>query len=191
MGEVPRKTASKRYLVLTLVTFMVVGLWISRSHGEEASQFNYGFSAFGGRGDAWHDKPHFEVYGFLPRVDWNVYRSLSLELEGNFSYWDIAAQKDFCFLGGNINILFKPIQREWGSFFMLVGGGIGYDSAGSKVSEIGNSGCGGILQTGAGVFYNLAKGAALRAEYRFYHVSDPFRGDRGLNSHNVPLGISF
>ncbi len=135
-GEVSGKTASKRYLILTLVTFVVIGLWISHSYGEEASQFNYGFSAFGGRGEAWHVKPHFEVYGFLPRVDWNVYRILSLELEGNFSYWNIAAQKDFYFFGGNINILFKPIQWKWGSLFMLVGGGIGYDSARNKVSEI-------------------------------------------------------
>lgn len=73
---------------------MVVGLWISHSYGEEAGQFNYGFSAFGGRGDAWHDKPHFEVYGFLPCVDWPVYRSLSLELKGNFSYWNIAAESE-------------------------------------------------------------------------------------------------
>jgi opacity protein-like surface antigen len=172
---------------------MMVGLWISHPYGEEASQFNYGFSVFGGRGDAWHDKPHFEVYGFLPRVDWNLYGNWALELEGNFSYWNIAAQNDFYFLGGNINILFKPIQRKWGSLFILAGGGLGYDSAGHRhrVSEIGDTRCGGILQTGAGIYYNLGKGLALRAEYRFYHISDPFRHDRGLNSHNALLGISF
>lgn len=74
---------------------------------------------------------------------------------------------------------------------MLAGGGIGYDSARNRVSEIGHSGSGGILQTGAGIYYNLGKGLALRAEYRFYHISDPFRHDRGLNSHNAFLGVSF
>ena len=190
-GEIFKEIVSKRYLVFTFVAFMMVGLFVSYSYGQEASQFNYGFSAFGGRGDAWHDKPHFEVYGFLPRVDLNVYKSLALELEGNFSYWNIAAQNDFYFLGGNINILFKPIQRKWGSLFILAGGGLGYDSAGHGVSEIGDTRCGGILQTGAGIYYNLGKGLALRAEYRFYHISDPFRHDRGLNSHNALLGISF
>jgi opacity protein-like surface antigen len=74
---------------------------------------------------------------------------------------------------------------------MLVGGGIGYNSTRNQVSEIGHSGCGGILQAGPGIFYNLGKGKALRAEYRFYHISDPFRHDRGLNSHNALLGLSF
>jgi len=86
MGEVSGGIVSKRYLIFTFVAFVMVGLWISHSYGGEASQFNYGFSAFGGRGDAWHDKPHFEVYGFLPRIDWNLYGSFALELEGNYSY---------------------------------------------------------------------------------------------------------
>jgi len=91
----------------------------------------------------------------------------------------------------NVNVLFKPIQGDWASLFILGGGGIGYDDAGKRVSQIGDSHCGGILQMGAGVCYNLGKGLALRAEYRFYHISDPFRADRGLDSHNVFLGISF
>jgi hypothetical protein len=60
-----------------------------------------------------------------------------------------------------------------------------------KVIEIGGSHVGGIYQAGAGMTYHLGKGLALRVEYRFYHVSDPFRADRGLNTHNALLGISF
>ena len=92
-------------------------------------------------------------------------------------FLDIAAQTDFYFVGENLNILFKPIQRKWGSLFVLAGGGLGYDSAGSKMSEIGNSGCGGILQTGVGIFYDTGKGLAVKAEYRSYHISDRFRRD--------------
>jgi opacity protein-like surface antigen len=191
MMEMCEKVVSKRYLVFTFVAFMMVGLLISHSYGEEVSQFKYGFSVFGGRGDAWHNKPHVEISGLLPRIDLALYRNWHLEFEGNFSYWDISTEKDFYFLGVNANILFKPIQRKWGSLFILAGGGLGYDSAGKKVSEIGDSHCGGILQTGAGIYYNLGKGLALRAEYRFYHISDPFRSDRGLNTHNALLGISF
>ncbi len=189
--EMCEKVVSKRYLLFTFVAFMMVGLLISHSYGEEVSQFNYGFSVFGGRGDAWNNKPHMYIYGLLPRVDLALYKNWNLEFEGNFSYWDISAEKDFYFLGVNANILFKPIQRKWGSLFILAGGGLGYDSAGKKVNEIGDTHCGGILQTGAGIYYNLGKGLALRAEYRFYHISDPFRGDRGLNTHNALLGISF
>lgn len=191
MGEMCEKIVSKGNLVFTFIVFMMVGSLFSPSYGEEASQFKYGFSVFGGRGDAWHNKPHVDVYGVLPRFDVPLYRNWNLEFEGNFSYWDISAEKDFYFLGVNANILFKPIQRKWDSLFILAGGGLGYDSAGKKVSEIGDSHCGGILQTGAGIYYNLGKGLALRVEYRFYHVSDPFRGDRGLNTHNALLGISF
>lgn len=170
---------------------MIVGLSISYSYGKEPVPFNYGVSVFGGRGDAWHDRPHFDVYGFLPRFGLRLYGNLYGELEGNFSYWDISTQRDFYLVGVNGNILFKPIERKWGSLFLLAGGGLGYDSAGKRVSEIGDSHVGGILQGGAGIFYNLGKGMALRVEYRFYHISDPFREDRGLNSHNVLLGISF
>ena len=95
------------------------------------------------------------------------------------------------FLGVDANILFKPIQGKWGPLFLLAGGGLGYDSAGKRVKQIGGQHFGGILQTGVGFYFNLGKGFALRAEYRLYHVSEPFRTDRGLNSHNILLGISF
>jgi len=59
------------------------------------------------------------------------------------------------------------------------------------VPQIGDSHCGGILQAGMGFYYNLGKRLALRVEYRFYHTSEPFRSDRGLNTHTALLGISF
>jgi opacity protein-like surface antigen len=73
----------------------------------------------------------------------------------------------------------------------MAGAGIGYDSAGKWVKQIGDTHCGGILQGGAGLYYNLGKRWALRVEYRYYHMSEPFKTDRGLNSHNAVLGISF
>jgi opacity protein-like surface antigen len=95
------------------------------------------------------------------------------------------------FLGVDVNLLFKPIQGSWGSLFLLAGGGLGCDSAGEKVKQIGDSHCGAILQAGAGIYYNLGKRWALRLEYRLYHLSEPFRRDIGLNAHTVLLGISF
>lgn len=79
--------------------------------------------------------------------------------------------------------------------FLLGVGGLGYDSAGKRLKHdhkflIGDQHFGRILQVGAGMFFNIGQGAALRVEDRLYHISEPFKSDKGLNTHNVLLGIS-
>ena len=169
------------------------GSLFSYSYGDEEKSVKWGFSVFGGTGDAYYNKPDMSVYGILPRIGLALHKNWDLEFEGNYSYWDISGEKDLYFLGVNGNILFKPIQRNWGSLFLLGGAGLGYDDNAGKnrVREIGESKCGGILQGGAGVYFNLGRGLALRGEYRFYHISDPFQHDTGLNTHIFLLGISF
>ncbi len=191
MEKTQQKMSGKRYLFIILVPFIVVGSMISNSYGEELPRTRYGVSIFGGTGDAWHNETDFAVYGVLPRVSFPLHRNWDLDVEGNYSYWNIRRSNNLYFLGVNANILFKPFQRKWGSLFFLGGVGLGYDSAGKRVKEIGDSHCGGILQGGVGAYYDLGKGMAFRVEYRFYHLSEPFRNDTGLNSHNVLLGISF
>ena len=78
------KLVSKRYRVYPFVAFLMVGLLFSPSYGEEASQFRYGFSVFGGRDDTGHNKPRVNVYGLLPRFDLPLYRNWHLEFEGIF-----------------------------------------------------------------------------------------------------------
>ncbi len=186
-----RKRLLKQFLFITFLSFIAFESLISQSYGVDLKNFRYGVSVFGGAGDACHGA-EFTTFGVLPRVSMPLHRNWDLEFEGNYTYWAIRNQYNFYFLGINGNLLFKPIQAKWGSLFLLGGGGIGYDSAGKKwVKEIGDSHCGGILQAGAGVFYNLGKRRTLRVEYRLYHVSEPFRDDRGLNSHNALIGISF
>ncbi len=183
---------NKKFLLIAFFAFLTMfGPLISRSYGEEKSKIRYGFSIFGGSGDAWHNETDFTTYGFLPRIDLPLHRNWDFEVEGNYSYWNIRGEHDLYFLGVDFNLLFKPIQGKWGSLFLLAGGGIGYDSAGKRLKQIGDSHCGGILQAGTGVYFNLGKGIALRGEYRFYHTSEPFRKDTGLNSHNALFGISF
>lgn len=194
--EMCEKVVSKRYLVFTFVAFIMVGAPICHSYGGEVSKVKYGFSIFGGTGDAWHNETDMTVYGFLPRIDLPLHENWDLEFEGNYSYWNIRREHDLYFLGIDANILFKPLQRKWGSLFLLAGGGLGYDSAGERLKRdssylIGNQHLGGILQGGVGMYYNLGKGLALRVEYRFYHTSEPFRRDKGLNTHTALLGISF
>ena len=194
MEKNTRKIMIRLHLLLTLV--IMVGSAVSRSFGAEDRNVRYGFSVFGGAGDAWHKETDMTVYGFLPRIDLALHSHWDLEFEGNYSYWNITRVHDLYFLGVDANILFKPIQRNWGSLFLLAGGGLGYDSAGKRLKRdssylVGDQHFGGILQGGAGLYYNLGKGLALRVEYRFYHISEPFRRDTGLNTHNALLGISF
>jgi len=183
---------NKRSLLIAFFAFCaMIGPLISHSYGEESRNIRYGVSVFGGIGDAWHHETEFTTFGVLPRIDVALHRNWDLEVEGNYSYWNIWRQNDLYFVGVDVNLLFKPFQWKWGSLFFLAGAGIGYDSAGKRVEQIGDSHCGGILQAGVGLYYNLGKRIALRVEYRFYHLSEPFRDDTGLNSHTALLGISF
>jgi hypothetical protein len=182
---------NKKYFLFAFVALMVLGTFIPSSYGEEGSKLRYGFSIFGGVGDAWHSEIDLTTYGFLPRIDVPLLSILDLEFEGNYTYWNIRKGHDLYFWGANANIVFKPIQGKWGSLFFLGGAGIGYDSGGKRVKQIGDQHIGGILQGGVGVCYNLGKRLALRVEYRLCHISEPFRSDKGLNSHNALLGISF
>lgn len=183
---------SKRSLLIGSFAFLAMfGSLNSSSYGDEPRSIRYGVSVFGGIGDAWHNETEFTTFGVLPRIDVALHRNWDLEFEGNYSYWNIRREHDLYFAGIDVNLLFKPLQRKWGSLFLLAGAGIGYDSAGKRVEQIGDSHCGSILQAGVGLYYNLGKGIAMRVEYRFYHLSEPFRDDKGLNSHSALLGISF
>ena len=192
----------KSYLLSTLLLFMIVGSIVSYSYGEEEKKTKWSFSIFGGTGDAFYSKADMWVYGFLPRISLPLrknWKKWDLEFEGNFFYYDIHKMHDVYFLGLSSNIVFKPIQKRWGSLFLLVGGGLGYDSAGKRLKRgdsddpvMGDQHFAGVCHGGAGVLFNISRGTALRVEYRFYHISEPFdTSDRGLNTHNVLFGISF
>ena len=192
----------KRYLLPTLVIFVIVGSIVSYSCGEEEEKnIKWGFSVFGGTGDAVLSEIDMKVYGLIPRVTLPLYKNWKkwdLEFEGNFFYYDIHEMHDVYFLGLSSNFVFKPIQERWGSLFLLIGGGLGYDSAGERLHRgsnpplLGDQHFAGFGTGGLGVLLNIGRGKALRVEYRFYHISEPFdTSDRGLNTHNVLLGISF
>jgi opacity protein-like surface antigen len=101
---------------------------------------------------------------------------------------------------GSVIILFSNLSRkDGGSLFLLIGGGFGYDSAGQRLfrgnSEaplIGDQHFSAFPNAGAGMLFNIGRKTALRVEYRFYHISEPFdTRDRGLNTHTVLFGIAF
>ncbi len=181
---------------------MIVGSIVSHSYAEEEKKKGtWSVSVFGGTGDAVLSKIDMEVFGLIPRItlplckDWKKW---DVEFEGNFFYYNIHKMHDVYFLGLSSNFVFKPIQGEWGSIFLLVGGGLGYDSAGERLHRgtnpplLGDQHFAGFGQGGLGVLFNISRKTALRVEYLFYHLSEPFdTSDRGLNTHNVLIGISF
>ena len=192
----------KSYLLSTLILFVIVGSIASDSYGEEEKKAKWGFSVLGGWGDAFYTQTDMRVYGFLPRISLPLcrkWKKWDLEFEGNFFYYDIPKIHDVYFLGVSHNIVFKPIQERWGSLFLLIGGGFGYDSAGNRLKRgdseaplLGDQHFSAICHIGAGMLFNIGRGTALRVEYRLYHISEPFdTSDRGLNTHSVLFGISF
>jgi len=197
------RVSYKSYLVSTFILLEIVGSIVSYSYGEEQEEkkTRWGFSILRGAGDAF-SKTHMREYGLLPRITLPLYRKWKywdLEFEGNFFYYDIPKVHNVYFLGLSHNIVFRPIQERWGSLFLLVGAGIGYDSAGKRLfrghSEaplLGDQHFAGVVNAGAGILFNIGRETALRVEYRLYHVSEPFdTRDRGLNTHTVLFGISF
>ena len=192
----------KTYLLSTLLLFIIIGAIVSYSYGEEEeNKAKWGFSIFGGTGDAVLSKISMKVYGLIPRVtlplrkDWKMW---DVEFEGNFFYYDIHNMPNVYFLGLGTNLVFKPIQERWGSLFLLTGGALGYDSAGKKLYRppnpplLGDQHFSGAGYGGAGLLFNISRRTALRVEYRFCHISEPFdTSDRGLNTHNILFGITF
>jgi hypothetical protein len=189
------KPVIERSLLFAFVLLMMVGLFTPHSYGEEKN-IKWGISFSVGIGEAIHNEPDLTKYAILPRLDIPLHRNWDLEIEGNYSYWALARERDLYFIGANANFLFKPIQWNKGALFLLVGGGLGYDNNGDRakhgrVKQIGDSHFAGIAQAGTGIFYKIGNRWELRGEYRFNHISEPFRRDRGLNSHDFILGVSF
>ena len=181
----------KRILILSLITLMVVGSSVSHSYGEEeGGKTKWGFSFLGGFNA--NQKPNLIQFAFLPRFDLALHKSWDFELEGNFSYYGISDSKNLYLLGLNTNILFKPVQWNKGSLFLIGGVGVAYNNNNKgEVNELGDSHMAGIVQGGTGIHYHLGKGYWFRGEYRFQHISDPFNHDLGFNTHNFILGLSF
>lgn len=170
----------------------VLPLFISNSDAEDDRRVQWGFSISGGFPQG--STPNLTRWAFLPRVDLPLHKYWDLEFEGNFSYYDMSRTEDLYVLGLNVNILFKPIQWNRGSLFLLAGTGLGYDNSTNsnhKTWEIGNSHVAGNVQGGLGISHYIGKGWGFRGEFRFNHISDPFKPDPGINTYNFLIGLSF
>jgi len=177
-------------ILISLLMLLMIDSMPSYSYGDEEGRMKWGFSFSSGTDQ--RSRNDLTKYDFLPRADLGLHKNWVLEFEGNFSYYAIKNSNNLYLLGLNANILYKPIQWNKGFLFLLGGGGLAYDNNSSKqVRGIGDSQIAGILQVGSGISYHLGKELWLRGEYRFNHISDPFRRDSGINTHDLNLGISF
>jgi hypothetical protein len=185
-----RKRFLKWGLVSVLICISMIGSFISHSCGEEGNKTGWSLSLLGGYNA--RSKPNLITFAMLPRWDLSLYKYVSVELEGNFSYYNIDDNKDLYVLGCNGNLLFRPFQWKKGSLFAVLGAGLGYNNGNGDVTEIGDSHVAGILQGGSRISYELGKNRLLYGEYRFNHISDPFDSDDlGINTHTFILGVSF
>jgi hypothetical protein len=179
----------KRSLIFIFIILMMIGFEVSDARADEGGKTKWGFSVLMGPNS--RGAFDFTHLALLPRVGWALHKKLDFELEGNFSYYFINPEKNLYLLGVNGDFLFKPIQ--WGKItpFVIAGAGLAYNNNNGDVWELGDSHTAGILHGGGGILYDMGKGLWLRGEYRFYHISDPFERDYGLNTHSVVLGVTF
>ena len=189
MAGILKKTLGNRSFFSIVFCLLFIGCFASLCYGDEKGDVKWGVSVLLGPDTG--GSPDFTHFALLPRVGLALHKNWDLELEGNFSYYFIHQERNLYLLGVNANLLFKPFR--WGRVtpFLIAGAGLGYNNNNGNVWELGDSHTAGILQGGGGVLYDFGKGFWLRGEYRFWHISDPFERDLGLNTHGFILGVAF
>jgi hypothetical protein len=184
-----KKILGNRSFFSIVICLLFIGCFTPLCYGDEKGDFKWGLSILAGPNVK--SDPDFSHLALLPRVGLALHRKWDFELEGNLSYYFINREKNLYLLGVNGSFLFKPVQ--WGKItpFLIAGGGLAYNNNNGFVWEMGDSHTAGIVQGGGGILYDMGKGLWLRGEYRFYHISDPFERDYGLNTHSFVLGVTF
>ncbi len=171
------------------LSLLFIGCFATLCPGEEKQDIHWGGSIMFGP----HARGHlnFTYFAALPRASLPLHKKWDLEFEGNLSHYLIRRERDLYLIGVNGNLLFKPVQ--WGRVtpFLIGGAGLAYNNNSGFAWELGDSHTAGILQGGAGIFYDIGEKFLLRGEYRFHHVSDPFERDHGLNTHGFLIGVAF
>lgn len=181
-----------RHLICVVIFLVAIGSFTPSSYGEEDGKTKWGFSLSAGTDQK--SKNDLTMFALLPRVDLPLHKNWDLEFEGNFSHYGISRSKNLYLLGLNSNILLKPIQWNKVFLFLIGGMGLAYNNNSDehrRVRDIGDSHIASILQIGSGIQCRIGRKWWLRGEYRYQHISDPFNGDSGLNTHNLIFGVSF
>jgi hypothetical protein len=136
------------------------------------------------------DGLEFDHYAAYPRWAWLFHDRWAFELEGNIGHYRFDSLDTTSF-GLHGLFAYEFFQSDRGSAFLTGGGGFLHLDVDER-PRLTDATILGLAQVGFGVKLPIGKQRAVRLEYRFQHVSDPFdTRDGGLNYHNLVLGISF
>ncbi len=163
---------------------------LSNGFCEEDSRprYEYGLSLLGGGGH--EDDPDIRYYAAYPRWGWTFLERHAFELEGNIGHYRFDST-DMTSLGLQGLFTYEFYQFKHGKAFIAAGGGLIYLDLDER-PQVGDSSLVALGQAGFGLKFAIGSNKALRLEYRFQHVSDPFdSNDHGWNYHCFVLGISW
>lgn len=151
-------------------------------------RYEYGLSLLGGGGH--EDDPDIRYYAAYPRLGWTFLERHAFELEGNIGHYRFDST-DTTSLGLQGLFIYEFYRFKRGMAFVAAGGGLIYLDLDERPG-LGDSSALGLAQAGVGLKFEVGSKKALRFEYRFQHVSDPFdSSDHGWNYHCFVLGISW
>jgi len=146
-------------------------------------------SLLGGGGD--EDGLDIRYYAAYPRWGWLFHDRWELEFEGNIGHYRLDSSVDMTSLGLNGLVVYEFFRSDRYTAFVTGGGGLFHLDL-DKRPQLTDSSIMGLAQAGLGIKLALRSEKALRLEYRFQHVSDPFdTRDGGWNYHCLVLGISW
>lgn len=181
-----RQFFCRSFSVFVVAQLILIFSILSNGFCEEAPRpaAEFGFSLLGG-GD--NDIRYYAAY---PRWGWTFLERHAFELEGNIGHYRFDST-DMTSLGlqGLFTYAFYRFKR--GNAFVAAGGGLIYLDLDER-PRVGDSSIVALGQAGFGLKFGVGSNNALRLEYRWQHVSDPFdNDDHGWNYHCLVLGVSW
>jgi hypothetical protein len=171
--------------ILTLLT--MIGSFVPCSYGDE--RISWGTSLLSRLGNK--DKPETSRTTLLPRVEFPLSKSWSLELEANLPHNVLFHERNVDLLGVNSHFLVRRILWGQGSWFILAGGDFGSTTTNRRLGQPMGSDFTRVLETGTGIEYVMGKTFRLRVEYRFGNISSSLRSVDGTNTHDLVVGITW
>lgn len=180
----------RRFAVLLLAHLVLILSGFSDGFCEEnlRPRHEYGLSLLGGGNQ--EDGLDIRYYAAYPRWGWTFLERHEFELEGNLGHYRLDATH-MTSLGLQGLFTYEFYRFKGGKAFIAAGGGLIYLDLDER-PRVGDSSAVALGQAGFGLKFGVGSKKALRFEYRWQHVSDPFDiEDHGWNYHCFVLGISW
>jgi hypothetical protein len=184
-----RQVFYRSFSVVFVVQLILIVSVLSDGFCEEAlrPRSEFGLSLLGGGNEDDLDIRYYAVY---PRWGWTFLERHEFELEGNIGHYHLDST-DTTSLGLQGLFTYEIYRFKRGNAFVAAGGGLIYLDLEER-PRVGDSSVVALGQAGFGLKFRVGSSNALRLEYRWQHVSDPFDNqDRGWNYHCLVLGVSW